>query len=464
MAGIKIGRRDLAALGEVSTATTYWDDALKGFGVLCRPSGERRFVVEYRPGAGGRGVAKRRVVVGDARTMTPEQARKLAADILAQVRLGSDPAADRQRERKAETVADLATAFLADHVEAKRKPATAAAYREALTVHVLPALGSRPAVKLTRQDVAKLHRALSLKATVSAKADKRGRSAGTKVRGGPVVANKVVAVLSSMYGWADRAGLVPEGTNPARRVERFREVARTRFLSDDELGRLGAALALGEREGIAWKILDPVGKVSKYRPKKIESQRVRISKHVASAIRLLLFTGARLREVLHVRWEHVDSARGVLNLPDSKTGAKTIVLNAPAVAVLAELPRVGPFVFPHRLRPLDAPMDNFDGAWRAVIRQAELPALRVHDLRHSHASVAVQGGIPLATIGRLLGHADVKTTRRYSHFGDDPLRRASEQVGSALAAALAGPAVGQGDVPDPGQGKVVPIRQTLPHG
>jgi integrase len=193
-------------------------------------------------------------------------------------------------------------------------------------------------------------------------------------------------------------------------VERYRERKVERFLSEDELGRLGRALAQADRDGTP-------------------------SPASVAAIRLLVLTGMRLGEVLTLRWENVDLKRSLIQLHDSKTGPKLIPLNAPAVEVLRGLDRRGsPWVIPGS-RP-GAHLVNLSKPWARIRAAARLEAMRLHDLRHSFASIGVGTGLGLPIIGKLLGHTQAATTQRYAHLADDPLRQASEAIGRRLSEAL----------------------------
>lgn len=158
--------------------------------------------------------------------------------------------------------------------------------------------------------------------------------------------------------------------------------------------------------------------------------------YAGAAIRLLLFTGCRLREILNLKWEYVDLERGVLFLPDSKSGRKTVILNAPAMMVLNGLDRISPFVVPGD-KP-EGPRADLKRPWRAITMRAGLTGLRLHDLRHTYASFGAGGGLGLPIIGRLLGHSQISTTARYAHLDNDPLRRASEAIAGRISAALQG--------------------------
>lgn len=438
MPTIKIGRRALAAIGRVTKPTTFFDADVRGFGLLVRPSGARSWILEYRPGAGGRGVSKRRLVIGDPETMTPEAARGAAKDMLADIRKGKDPAAERAEERRAETVKEILDAWLRRHVDTKRKGSTAALYRQIIDTHIIPALGNKRALAVTKQEVARLHEAVATKGKQKRSAGAKPRASRATPRGGTYVANRVVALLSAAFNWAADAGLLPDGhRNPALGIEKFREQARERYLTSEELARLGAALREAETTGIPWEI-DESKPTAKHIPKR--NRATILTPHVVAALRLLIFTGARLREILNLRWADVDLERGVLFLPDSKTGRKTVLLSAPAVEILGSLPRVGSFVIASESAGTteEQPRHDLKKPWALVTRRAGLAGLRIHDLRHSFASFAVGGGVGLPLLGGLLGHADVKTTQRYAHLANDPLRRAANATAETIAGALHG--------------------------
>jgi integrase len=162
----------------------------------------------------------------------------------------------------------------------------------------------------------------------------------------------------------------------------------------------------------------------------------KIDPFASAALRLLVFTGCRLREIPPPAVEHVDFERGCLFLPDSKSGRKTIILNAPSLAVLNGMNRVSPYVVPGD--DPDHPRHDLKRPWDAVTKHAGLVGVRLHDLRHTYASFGAGGGLDLPIIGRLLGHAQAATTARYAHLDNDPLRRASEAIAGRIAAAMDG--------------------------
>ena len=179
--------------------------------------------------------------------------------------------------------------------------------------------------------------------------------------------------------------------------------------------------------------LDNTKPLSKHMAK-LEKRRTVLGPHAAGALRLLILTGARLREILHLRWEHIDFDRGLLLLPDSKTGRKTIILNAPAMLVLSSIPRASEFVIAGD-KP-DRPRADLHRPWKLVARHAGIGGVRLHDLRHTFASFGAGSGLGLPIIGKLLGHSQASTTQRYAHLDNDPLRRASNSIASTISAAL----------------------------
>lgn len=413
---MRIGKRSVEGLLDHGRDYTVWDDELSGFGVRVRPGGAKSYIAVFRPG-GGRAATLRKLTLAPVGTVTPEEARTLARKAIAAAREGHDASRERMDARRAATLAELIDRFLSEHVERRVKPATASSYRHVLKMHVEPTLGATRAAKVTPAEVAKLHRSLA---------------------GKPAMGNRALAVLSSLYGWASRPenGHVPRGMNPVHGLDRNAERRRDRYLTDAELARLASALDEGETMGLPWAPSDKPR--SKHTPK---THRTPLGEHAAAAIRLLLFTGARLREILHLRWEHADLERGLLRLPDSKTGAKTIVLNVPALAILNGLTRAGEYVIAGN--DPTKPRADLHKPWDAVRRYANLKDVRLHDLRHTFASVGAGEGLGLPIVGKLLGHSQPATTDRYAHVDASPARRAANAIGERIAAAMAGRADGR---------------------
>jgi integrase len=214
-----------------------------------------------------------------------------------------------------------------------------------------------------------------------------------------------------MFNLAEMWGLRPDGSNPRRHIRKYVEEKRERFLSAAELRRLG-------------QVLD-----------EMEAERLELSSAIV-AVRLLLLTGCRLNEIMKLRWEDVDFTNSVLRLPDSKTGAKTVQLGSAAIAVIERVKRCR--FNPHVIRGTQPgkPLSDLQPFWQRVRARAGLKDVRIHDLRHTFASVAVASGQGLPMIGKLLGHSQVQTTARYAHLAGDPLQSAANDVSDAVAAGL----------------------------
>jgi integrase len=312
----KLTKQSLLTLKPRSKPYIEYDSDLAGFGVAVYPSGIKSWVCEYRPHGGGRGVAKKRVTLGKTSQLTPEQARKAAGDMLATVRLGGDPAQEKLERRASVTVGELIDLFDAQYVGPMLKPGTIVSHRIALE-ELRRAHGALKATALTRAHVTALHFRM---------ADR------------PYAANRAAAVWSKAFAWAADAGLIPEGHNPVKGLKKYREQGRQRFLTRDELARLGDKLREGETLGLPYSV-DEAKPTTKHAPK-ADHRRVKLDQYAAAAIRLLILTGARLREILHAKWEQVDIERGLVFLADGKTGKKPLYLSDAAQQVLADLPRV----------------------------------------------------------------------------------------------------------------------------
>ena len=261
----------------------------------------------------------------------------------------------------------------------------------------------------------------------------------SKFKDSPFAANRFLAVISKCFAWGLGRGLLPDGhINRARGIERYKEHARERFLTGEEMARLGDALHEGETVGLPYEV-DDTKPNAKHAPK-ADKRRTKLDPFAVAAIRLLVLTGARLREILNARWEHVDFERGILFLRDSKTGRKPVYLSAASLTVLAGLPRIegNPFVIAGAKD--GAPRADLKKPWAAITRAAGLKGLRIHDLRHSFASVGAGASLGLPIIGKLLGHTQAATTHRYAHLDADPMRRAAETIGATIAAAMGSPA------------------------
>lgn len=405
-----------------------WCGKLAGFGCRVRPSGAKTFIAQYR--IGGRGSPTRKVTIGQVGKLTVEEAREAAKEVLSKAALGNDVAAERARKKAELTVAELCDEYLSEGC-AHKKASTLVSDRGRIARHIKPLLGRKKIGEVTRTDIERFLRDVSKGKTAAEFKTEKGR---VRVTGGEGTARRTVRLLGGIFTFAVNRGYI--ASNPRKGVKVSADKKGERFLSPAELQRLGETLRIAEAEGLPWILREDAK--AKHRVKGAESVREPVSPYAIACIRLLLFTGCRLGEILNLKWEHVDFANGMLHLPDSKTGAKKVLLSAPALQVLSDIPRSAGFEYVIEGVAKDQPRHDIKRVWARVTHHAGLSDLRIHDLRHSFASVGAASGMGLPVVGKLLGHADPKTTARYSHFADDPLRRASDRIAGTIAAAMNG--------------------------
>jgi integrase len=402
-----------------------WCGELPGFGVRVRPTGAKSFIAQYR--VGGRNSTAKKVTIGSYGKLTADQARKAAKIILAGAELGQDEAARRSKERAEITVSALCDEYLAEGCD-KKKASTIATDKSRIERHIKPLLGRKRIGEVKRADVEKFMRAVANGETATdVKTKKQGRAI---VTGGKGAATRTVRLLGGIFSFAVERGYLKE--NPRSGVKVFADGKNERFLSLNEIQKLGDTLREAETDGLPWRFNE--GKEAKHRPVTEENRREKISPVAIAAIRLILLSGCRAGEILNLRWAEVDFDRGLLNLGDSKTGAKKVLLGAPALEILAEIPRLGPYVIAGA--DPKKPRSDLKRPWSRITVHSGLDGLRLHDLRHSFASVGAASGMGLGTVGKLLGHASPTTTARYSHLADDPLRRAADGIAGSISAAL----------------------------
>lgn len=425
---------------------TFFDTETRGFGVRFHPSGSAAYVLHYRPHPGGRSTPKRVFTIGAVGDMTLEAAKDAAGDMKAGIRVnGADPMEEKQAKRKAGTLYDLIRAYLDEHVKPDRKATTLASYEAHLRIYIAPrrddsdpqspflpgVLGSKRAVDVKRPDVNKLRLKIGEKHTRTA--------------------NAVVALISAAYVWGEQnAPVLPAGTaNPARGVKRYPETKRERALEDAEWERLADALTLLELSGLPWR-----PNLSRKKHTRLqENRRTPSDPYAVACIRLLIFTGCRLREILNLQWAHVDFERGLLKLPDSKTGAKIVPLSNAALEVLQGLqPTNYKYVIAGETAGTERerPRADLHRPWARIIEHAGLGAvgvkgedgyrapLRIHDLRHAHAGNAVEIGANLVLLGKLLGHKNPSTTARYANPVEGAVRDVANANSASIKAKMAG--------------------------
>jgi len=412
MARLKITGSAVDALMKAARpnrTTFYYDEDLAGFGLYRTTAGTGTFFAEFRPVAGG---SKKRLKLGRVGTLKPGEAREAARKAIANAALGKDLAGNRAEERASLTVAQLLERYV-ERTRDKRKATTADGYDLIARVNLIPHIGASKAGVVTRQEVQKVH-------------TKIGHSRGK------YAANRAIAVLKAAYAWGGKQGFVAEGINPASGIDRYKEQSRERYLSSAEMKAIGEAMMEAETVGLPVNAGD-----AKHAPK---GQLVVMSPYATAALRLIMLTGARLREILHLRWADVDLERGVLRLPDSKTGRKTVFLPTAAVDIIKALTPIGSYVIAGESAGTkhEMPRADLKRPWAAICNRAGVNDVRIHDLRHTFASIGVGGSLGLPIIGALLGHADPGTTQRYAHLADDAARRAVNIIGAEIADAIGG--------------------------
>ena len=426
----KLTKRLVDATAPSPQEVFLWDSEVKGFGLRVKPSGSKAFVLKYRVGP-----RTKRLTIGKIGSpYTVEEARRAAADLLRAVRDGRDPGEEKRERLAAETVADLAGLYLGPDGRAARPRKKSSSWlrdEAAIHHHIVPLLGRKLINDLTPSDVQRFQ------ADVAAGKTRADRKAGPRariiVRGGKGTAARTLATLSTMLEYGVSRGLLP--ANPTRGVSLYKGEAKERPLSQAEVAAVARGLAILEDLGM-------------------------VSRAMAAAIKLLLLTGARKSEITRLRWEHVDLERGRLVLPDSKTGAKVVPLPAAAARIIAGLPRRSDWVLPSERT--NGPIIGLQKAWEMTRQWCGIEDVRLHDLRHSFATFAVSDGASLYLVGKALGHKQGRTTERYAHVADDPVKAVSNRTANHIAALMGqclegtddGPVSATAIIPLPSRGKV----------
>jgi integrase len=375
-----------------------WDDGCTGFHVRVSPAGSKIFYLVYRDTSG----KQRKPRIGEyGKPLTVDAARKIADNWARKIAAGDAPEGALPMIENP-TVLDLEKRYMQEYAAKKQKPRTRANNKSYWKCHVLPRFGDRRVRDIEYDDIAALHLEMCEKQTT---------------------ANRVLEMMTKAFALAEFWNWREKGTNPCEWIEAYPEAKRKRYLTPQESKRIGATLR-------TWLTYNRGSKV-----------------RFAQLVLLLIYTGARLNEIMASKISWIDWERGILDLPDSKTGQKELMLTAAALEILQQISdnSNSKWIIPgdaskrrkgggardediHMVYPYDL--------WHALKIDAEIEDLRIHDLRHAYASLALYVTKDLTMVGGLLGHADAKTTQRYAHLMDDPKRFAAESTAEKITEML----------------------------
>jgi len=370
---------------------------MTGFGIRVTPKGIKTYVLKYVvPGKG-----QRNLTIGRHGNITPKYAREEAQRLKGEIASRGDPQLEKMGARKAITISDLCNQYLKEGCSHK-KASTLATDRGRIKRHIKPLLGKKNVIDFSKNNVSQFYENVKNgKTSIDEKTKKHGRS---RVTGGEGTARRTVGLLSGILSFAVNEGIID--VNPVHGVRRSTDKKNERYLTEPEISRLAATLKKAKNKGIN---IFPI-----------------------SAIRLLLLTGCIKGEIINLTWEEVDITNSCLRLKDSKTGSKDIPISKQAIEIFQTLPVITgcKYVFPGSSNK--KPYQGLQKFWIKIRTAAELPDVRLHDLRHTFASTAASNGVPLAIIGNLLGHKDPKTTQRYAHIAHDSAKQATDQIAKLL--------------------------------
>lgn len=411
---MKLTLRSIEAAESRPEEYVLWDDELSCFGVRVRPGGAKTFIARTRVGK-GRAARKITVTLGKPGAMTADDARRKARAVIADAAAGKAPARITKPTGPT-TVAGLCQLWIEGAALRSRQrgrlagqlrdPRNIAVDVGRINAHIVPLIGKVSLTELNAGIIARFRDAVARGDT--AKETKSKPRGVRRVRGGEGTASRTLSLLSSILSFGVREGFLQ--SNPVLGIEKTPDRCMERFLSPDEMRRLGEALDQIERSGA------PEAGIA--------------------IIRMLALSGARKGEIEQLTWKEVDLHTGFLRLVKSKTGAKLIPITGPMRAILEKQSEHGTvgYVFPSISN--DTYFQGTPKLWLRARKLAGLEDVRLHDLRHSAASFGLAGGLGLEVIGKLLGHADLKTTRRYAHLADGHVRAAAESMAENISGLL----------------------------
>lgn len=351
-----------------------WDNQLRGYGLRIYPTGKAVFILQWRVGP-----SSRRMTLGPASNMTQLEAREAARMFFNGRPMASD---------KAPIVHVAFPIFAKEFLTRFRrnwKQSTFQMSARMIEKNIIPHFSNLMVHEITKADVLRWFSGMARR---------------------PGIANRSLPILSVMMREAETYGYRIDNNNPCKNITRYKRPKMERYLSHEEIARLGEML----------------------------DRYTQIMPIATSLIRMLLLTGCRRGELVNLKWQNVHQGR--LSLSDSKTGPKIIHIAPQVDDILQSLPRTSDFVFPNFTCNGPITESNLNNLWNMVRDRANLKAVRLHDLRHTYASIAMRNGVHIVTLSRLLGHADTETTLKYAHFANAELGDAVRLVSSTIACDL----------------------------
>jgi len=363
--------------GDGQSRDVRWDDRLPGFGVRIYPAGRKAFILSYR--ANGR---KRLMTLGTYGPITLEQGRNKARSLLGDITNGGDPLEARKRASQEETIKSLCQEYLKRHHETHNR--SWAEDKRRFDRHIIPRWGNIKVKSIKRNEISKFHEQI-------------GETA-------PYEANRILALLSSMFEQAQQWGFLEEKSlNPARKIKKFKEKKRDRWVTPEELPRL--VMAIDQEKNV----------------------------YIRGAFWLYLLLGVRKAELLNAKWQDIDLSQKEMRLPQTKSErTHYLPLSEPAIQIIKNLPKLegNPYLLPGQRQGLQ--LVNISKPWDRVRKKAKVEDVRLHDLRRTLGSWLAQSGNSLHLIGRVLNHSNPSTTAIYARFGQDHVREALESHGKQI--------------------------------
>jgi len=388
---MKLTQRNVEALEKQAKPYVVYDDDLKGFGIKVFPSGVMSWIVEYRPGAGGRRTNKKRMTIGSLDKLDAGQARAFAKTRLADVALGNDPLGDRQKKRKEATVAEMLDRFVAEYVNSHYAETTKREVLRHIEKNIRPTFGSYKVAELSRAEIKAWH----------------SKFADRKSEGNLALAYFSKAMSLACIEWELRAD------NPCHGISKFPTKSRERVYSRDEIAAFGAALDAGERSG-------------------------RYPKGVYIAFRLLVLTTMRRGEVLSLQWSMIDLEWREIRLPTGKGGFRVVPVGAAVAQYLASLDRLGSFVCAGTKSEKPISLSTYKRAWAVLRDAAGLSDAHGHDWRHTGATMIAQDGASAFVLKEVTGHKSLAMAQRYVNDVKEAGKAAADRLSEAMNARLAG--------------------------